>query len=479
MDRIWLKSYPPNVPAEIDPTQLRSLKELLEKTCAEHADRVAFVQMDTELTYRRLEELTRAFAAWLQHAGFRKGDRIAIMLPNTLQYPVALFGALRAGLIVVNTNPLYTVPELEHQLSDSGATGIVVLENFAHVLQRALPRTSVKRVLVNEGDAVKKGQLILVLDDADVRAQAARAQAQVKTAQADLAASERGGTQEDVLNLEAEMVKARTERETAQRNLDALKRLEAQGAASTGEVQDAQNALARANAQLEFLEQKKTKRYSNAEIARVEAQRDEATAVYTAAQDTLAKTNIRAPFDGIVYSLPVKQGSFVAAGDLLLQIADLRKVMVRAFVDEPDVARLAIGDPIEVTWDAVPDRVWKARVTAIPSTVRPRGSRNVGETTCIVENKDIKLLPNVNVGVTIVAAEDDNVLVIPREAVRTDDSKPYVLQVVNHELKRRDVELSLTNVTQAEVTHGLSAHDVIAISSVNGKPLSEGMQVKY
>jgi long-chain acyl-CoA synthetase len=148
MDRIWLKSYPPRVPAEVDPAQLRSLKELLEKSCAEHAERVAFVQMGSELTYRRLDELTRAFAAWLQQAGFRKGDRIAIMLPNTLQYPVALFGALRAGLIVVNTNPLYTVPELEHQLSDSGATGIVVLENFAHVLQRALPHTSVKRVLV-------------------------------------------------------------------------------------------------------------------------------------------------------------------------------------------------------------------------------------------------------------------------------------------------------------------------------------------
>jgi len=148
MDRIWLKSYPPHVPAEIDPTQLRSLKELLEQTCATNAQRVAFVQMDTRLTYRRLDELTRAFAAWLQHAGFRKGDRIAIMLPNTLQYPIALFGALRAGLIVVNTNPLYTAPELEHQLSDSGATGIVVLENFAHVLQQALPRSSVKRVLV-------------------------------------------------------------------------------------------------------------------------------------------------------------------------------------------------------------------------------------------------------------------------------------------------------------------------------------------
>jgi long-chain acyl-CoA synthetase len=148
MDRIWLKSYPPQVPAEVDPAQLRSLKQLLEETCAKHAERVAFIQMGAQLTYRQLDELTRAFAAWLQQQGFRKGDRLAIMLPNTLQYPIAMFGALRAGLIVVNTNPLYTAPELLHQLSDSGATVILVLENFAHVLQKVLPGTQVKRVLV-------------------------------------------------------------------------------------------------------------------------------------------------------------------------------------------------------------------------------------------------------------------------------------------------------------------------------------------
>jgi long-chain acyl-CoA synthetase len=148
MDRFWLKSYPPQVPAEVDPAQLRSLKELLEQACAEHAERVAFVQMDAQLTYRQLDRLTRDFAAWLQHAGFSKGDRIAIMLPNTLQYPIALFGAVRAGLIVVNTNPLYTAPELQHQLSDSGATAILVLENFAHVLEQVLVHTSLKRVLV-------------------------------------------------------------------------------------------------------------------------------------------------------------------------------------------------------------------------------------------------------------------------------------------------------------------------------------------
>ena len=148
MDRIWLKSYPPHVPAEVDPSQLRSLKQLLEEACAAHGDRVAYIQMGAPLTYRELEKRTRAFGAWLQHAGFKKGDRIAIMLPNTLQYPIALFGALRAGLTVVNTNPLYTAPELEHQLSDSGATAIVVLENFAHVLQKVIGHTSVKRVLV-------------------------------------------------------------------------------------------------------------------------------------------------------------------------------------------------------------------------------------------------------------------------------------------------------------------------------------------
>jgi long-chain acyl-CoA synthetase len=148
MDKVWLKSYPPHVPPEIDPRQLRSLKELVEKACTEHAEQVAFIQMGASLTYRQLDVKSRAFAAWLQHTGLAKGDRIAIMLPNTLQYPIALFGALRAGLTVVNTNPLYTAPELQHQLSDSGATVIVVIENFAHVVEKVVASTKIKHVLV-------------------------------------------------------------------------------------------------------------------------------------------------------------------------------------------------------------------------------------------------------------------------------------------------------------------------------------------
>ena len=339
--------------------------------------------------------------------------------------------------------------------------------------------TSVKKVLVKQGAAVKKGQLLLVLDDADLRAQAARARAQQKAAQADIAASERGGTQEEVLGLEPQLVKARTDRDSAEHNLAALKRLEAQGAASVSEVQEAENARARADAELQFLEQKKTKRYSNSELARVGAQRDEADAAYAAAQDTLAKTSVRAPFDGVVYNLPAKQGGFVGVGELLLQVADLRKVRLIAFVDEPDVTRLSVGKPLEVTWDAVPGRIWQATVDSLPSLVVPHGSRNVGEITSIIDNTDLKLLPNVNVGVTVVAAEHDDVLVVSREAVRNDDSKPYVLQIVDGDLKRRDVQTALANLTQVEITSGLAAHDLVAIGTLNGKPIDQGMRVKF
>ncbi len=149
MDKYWLKSYPRDVPATIDPDEYGSLKELAEVSCAKYADRDAYVMMDRAMTYGELERESAAFAAWLQQrAQARPGDRIAIMLPNVLQFPVAMFGAIRAGLTVVNVNPLYTAPELEHQVNDAGAEIIVVLENFAHVVEHALPKTSLKTVIV-------------------------------------------------------------------------------------------------------------------------------------------------------------------------------------------------------------------------------------------------------------------------------------------------------------------------------------------
>jgi HlyD family secretion protein len=349
------------------------------------------------------------------------------------------------------------------------------MQNFeAH----APTSTTVKRLLVKEGDHVRKGQLLLQLDNDDVRTQAARAQAQVKTAQADQSALTSGGTQEELLTLNAQLVKARSARDLAQRNLDAFRRLQQEGAASAGEVRQAEDAVQRAQTDVTLLEQKQKDRYSKPETARIEAQGTEAQAAYDAAENALLKSSVRAPFDGMVYSLPVKPGAFVQAGELLLQEADLSRVLVRAFVDEPDLGRIQTGQKVEIIWDALPGRTWTGTVNTLPSTVKVRSSRNVGETTCVVDNHDLRLLPNVNVGVTIVVAEHSHVLTLQRDALRIDDSKPYVFKIVDHHVKRETIEFSLQNLTRVEITSGLSEDDIVALPAEESKPLFDGALVK-
>lgn len=164
MDKLWLQSYPKHVPAEIDTHQYASLVELFQRSVARYRDRPAYRNLGKVLTYADVDRLTQEFAAYLIHgARLRPGERIAIMLPNLLQYPIALFGALRAGLVVVNTNPLYTERELAHQLKDSGATAIVILANFAPTLQTVLDEVSIRTVIITEiGDLLGFPKSLLV-----------------------------------------------------------------------------------------------------------------------------------------------------------------------------------------------------------------------------------------------------------------------------------------------------------------------------
>ncbi|MGO4470167.1 AMP-binding protein, partial [Pseudoduganella sp. RAF53_2] len=162
-DKIWLASYPEGIPATIDPERYRSLVHLLEESFTRFASRKAYVCMDSVMTYREWEQYSRQIAAWLQQRGLGQGARVAVMMPNVLQYPIAVAAILRAGCTVVNVNPLYTPRELEHQLEDSGAEVIIVLENFATTVQQVLPRTGVKHVIVaSMGDmlGVAKGALV-------------------------------------------------------------------------------------------------------------------------------------------------------------------------------------------------------------------------------------------------------------------------------------------------------------------------------
>src|SRR5271165_1872907 len=402
------------------------------------------------------------------------GKRTGIILVALVLAVVVLaaFVSLRRSRVPIRTG------RVERQnLTASIATNgkIEALDNFeAH----APVATTVKRVYVRQGQWVKPGQLLLQLEDVNARLQAARAEAQLKGAQADVSAVESGGTKEEVLGTRNSLVKAQADRDAAQRNLEAMQRLLQTGSASQAEVDAAQNQLRVADANVHYLQQKLTGRYSQQEVGHVEAQQTEARASLAAAQQLLKNSNVSAPREGMVYSLPVQQGAFVNAGDLLVQVADLHKVRVRAFIDEPEIGKLQKGQEVEVTWDALAGRVWKGALETLPTTVVQRGTRMVGEVTCVVDNSDLKLLPNTNVNVAVVTARVENALTVPRESVHQDSKGQYVYQVVKGELRRREVQTSVSNLTQIAVTGDLADNAVLALGATNLRSLENGMAVK-
>src|SRR5437868_1662493 len=337
---------------------------------------------------------------------------------------------------------------------------------------------TVNKVLVAEGDHVKAGQLLVKLDDAEARAQAARALSQLRSAEAALSGIKAGGTQEEVLTTRSDLVKAQAERDDAQRNLKAIQKLQQNGAASPAEVEAAQNRQKKAEADVQLLQAKLNGRFSSPEVAKVEASAAEARAAYAAAQELLHHSNVTAPFSGTVYQLPVKPGSYVNGGELLVQVANLEKVRVRAFVDEPEIGRLAKGQRVEIKWDATPGRTWEGTLTRVPTSVTMVGTRTVGEITSEIDNTDRKLLPNVNVNVAIISARHDNALTVSREAVHDLDGKRYLYKIDDDKIQAQEVQTGLSSLTRVEVVKGIPEGALIALGAVNAQPLRNGMDVK-
>jgi HlyD family secretion protein len=333
--------------------------------------------------------------------------------------------------------------------------------------------TTVRRVLVHEGDKVKAGQLLVQLDDFNARADAAKAQASLKGAQSEIQAAQSGATANT-----AQLDKARAELQSAQHNLEALKRLQQTGAASASEVQAAQIRVDSAQADLKALQPKANPQAAQTDVARAEAQQSEARAALTAADQMLRDTNIRAVRAGTVYSLPVHAGQYVQAGDLIVAVANLDMVQVRAFVDEPEIGKLSPGQRVNVTWDAMPGRNWQGTLTRVPTTITQVGSRNVGQITTTVANTDLKLLPNVNVSVNVITAERNNVVTVPREAVHQHGGANHVYEIADGKLHERDVKMGISNLTRIEITSGIKPGTTIALGSLTNQPLRDGLPVK-
>jgi len=342
---------------------------------------------------------------------------------------------------------------------------------------RAQVNTFVRRVTASEGQEVKAGQLLAELDSAEVQAEVARLRNELLAAQDELRASRAGGAAEARAKLEADLRQAEADVPRLRQELAALERLQAKQAAAQAEIDDAKLQLARAEDSLAVLQKRKEefdrKATLDAELSSLRVER--AQAALRDAEQNLRSTRVAAPVDGTLYLLPIRTGQYVRVGELLAEVADLSRVRVRAFVDEPELGWLEQDQQVEITWDALPGKAWAGRTEMVPKTVVARGTRSVGEVLCSVENAGLELLPNTNVNVRVRVRERANALVVPRGAVRSDGNERVVFVVDGSTLRRRPVKTGITGATSVEIVEGLAEGESVALPGE--VELRDGMEI--
>jgi HlyD family secretion protein len=300
----------------------------------------------------------------------------------------------------------------------------------------------------------------------------------VKAAQAAFEAATHNGTQQERQVAATDIAREKLERDQARHDLDAMTKLNATGAASQSEVAAARQRLEAAETSLRASDENARSRYSAAEVARAKAALDDAEASLAAARQVLAQTAIHAPVAGTVYSISTGRTEFVEEGKLLLQLADLSHERVRAYFDEPEIGRLAVGQEIQIKWDAKPGREWKGHIERTPVTVITFGTRHVGEVLVKIDGDNGELLPDTNVTVTVTTSSEPDALTVPRDALHSEGGKPYVFKIVDGSLKKTYVTTGTINLTKAAILTGLQEGESVVVGSVNGQSLQEGTPIK-
>jgi HlyD family secretion protein len=358
------------------------------------------------------------------------------------------------------------------------------VEPISPYVVRAQLDTFVEKVFANEGQQVKKGQLLLELDVRDAAARLAETRSRLLQAQDDLRAARAGGRADEAAKAAGDLAKAQAERDRLQKNHDALVKLMAQQAATQEELAANDLSLTKAQAEVTRLAAAKQEfdRGVKLETDRAALQVQQLQEQVSALEEKARQGRITAPADGTLYSLPVKAGDFVKLGDLLAEMADLHKVRVRAFIDEPELGALEENEPVKITWDALPNKTWSGRTEMIPKQVVPRGTRSVGELLCSVNNDKLELLPNINVNVRINSKERLGVLSVPRGAVEAEGGHRYVFVVKSNglgvgksTLEKREIHVGIADATNYEVVSGLQEGELVALPG--DVDLRDGMAV--
>lgn len=337
----------------------------------------------------------------------------------------------------------------------------------------------IKQIFVEVGQHVSKGTLLVKMDDSDARARLATAQAALENNRISLRDLENGGSVDEMNRFKSDLATATMDQQQATTDLATKEALFKKGAASQAEISTAKQKLDATSLALQNARTHSSGRFNAGDLHNAQTRIADSQAAIVSAQSNLANVDTRSPIAGTVYNIPVNQYDFVPFGEGILDVADLNRLQVRAYFDEPEIGKLAIGQAVTIVWDAKRDQVWHGRVSLTPTTIFAYNTRSVGIALITIDDPTPDLIPNTNVTVKVTEAQRANVLSIPREALHTDGARNFVYRIVNGRLAQTNIVTGVVNLTNVEVVSGLSANDIIVLSAKSSvTDLANGLEVK-
>jgi HlyD family secretion protein len=383
--------------------------------------------------------------------------------------------ALAWGLLRKHEPPKITFVRAQRQTLVSTLPTNGKVEPFEWQSVRAETAGVVSRVTVQDGQSVGRGAELARMSDPSLQTDIDAAEAKVAEARANLAAAQAGGRPSEITDIDNSLARAHLDLEQQQIDYNSLRRLADKQAATKAEVLNARDKLQHTQLTIDGLEKRRASLVAKPDVAANEARLHDAEVLLEAAKARAALIVVHSPLAGTVYDLAARAGAYLNVGDLVANVGRLDRLRVRVYVDEPELGRVAVGQPVTITWQALPGRQWQGIVERKPTSIEALGSRQVGEVVCTIENPGRELIPGTNVDAEIRTAVVDHALVIPRETLRHDAQGDYVLALRDDTVERRAVKTGASTVSLVEVTAGLSDGDAVAVPS--DIPLAPGTRV--
>jgi HlyD family secretion protein len=334
---------------------------------------------------------------------------------------------------------------------------------------------SIERIAFKEGDKVKAGSVAATVRLIGSDGTLAEAQSRRDVAAAELERLSQGGRSSEIAEIDSALSRARLNRQTAQKDVESLRRLVEKNAATPSELDTAERRVRELDLEVENLGRKRASLVSDPDRAAAQARLREAEAAINAARSRLALTRLISPIAGTVYNVAARPGAYVNAGDPIASVGRLDQLRVRVYVDEPELGRVAAGQPVQIVWDAMPGETWKGSVERLPTEIVALGTRQVGEVICTIENSKGRLIPGTNVNAEIRTNVVQSALTIPKEAIRTEAGQSGVFQLKQDAVEWRKIIIGASSTTRSQVVSGLAEDDAVALAS--DQPLKSGQRV--